>query len=163
MVLEGKRIILRPFKKEDAKEYLEIANDSAIKKYLHFASPDTLEESIELLENYCSLDFINDFYFLIEEKSTHQLIGALLCFRTSTFMLDTSYFITKGYRGNGFILEALEVFIDYLSKNTLYDTLFFMINNRNLASKKIMEKLGAKITNATIRTSSYEYQIKSAN
>lgn len=163
MVLMGERIILRKFKKEDANEYLKIANEKAVKEYIPFASPDNLKECIELIENYCELDFINDFYFIIEDKTSHQLIGALLCFRTSTFMLDTSYFIAKNYRGNGFIIEALEVFIDYLSKNTIYDTLFFMINNRNLASKKIMKKLGSKITNESIRTSSYQYQIKSAN
>lgn len=163
MVLKGDRVILRKFRKEDAEEYLKIANETAIKQYLQFASPDNFEECMELIENYSDLDFINDFYFVIEDRTTHQLIGALLCFRTSTFMLDTSYFIAKDYRGNGFILEALKVFIDYLSKNTVYETLFFMINNRNLASKKIMQKLGSKIINETTRTSSYEYQIKSAN
>ena len=162
MVLEGKRIILRPFKKEDANEYLKIANDIDIKQYLPFASPDTLEESIELIENYCELDFVNDFYFVIEDIQTHHLIGALLCFRTSSFMLDTSYFIAKDYRGNGLILEALEVFIDYLSKNTVYKTLFFMINHNNLASKRIMEKLGSKPNVNSVSASSYEYRIKSA-
>lgn len=162
MVLEGKRIILRPFKKEDSKEYLKLVNDVAIKQYLSFASPDTLEESIELLENYCEVDFVNDFYFVIEDTKTHQLIGALLCFRTSTFILDTSYFIAKDYRGNGFVIEALKVFIDYLSKNTAYNTLFFMINNKNLTSKKIMQKLGSEKISESKHSSSYEYQIKSA-
>jgi len=162
MVLQGDRIILRKFKKEDAEEYLAIANEIEIKKFLPFASPDNLEECVELIENYCDLDFVNDFYFILEDKSTHHLIGALLCFRTTTFTLDTSYFISKDYRGNGFILEALKVFIYYLSKNTVYKTLFFMINNKNLASKKIMQKLGSKVINESIQTSSYEYQIKSA-
>ena len=162
MVLEGKRIILRPFQKEDASEYLKIANDIAIKQYLQFASPDTLEESIELIENYCNVDFVNDFYFVIEDIQTHQLIGALLCFRTSSFVLDTSYFLSKDYRGNGIILEALEVFIKYLSKNTVYKTLFFMINPNNSASKRIMEKLGSKSNIEANSSSSYEYHIKSA-
>ncbi|MBR6504583.1 MAG: GNAT family N-acetyltransferase [Clostridia bacterium] len=163
MVLKGERILLRPFKKEDAEEYFKIANDTIIKKYIPFASPDTIEECTELIDNYINLDFINDFYFVIEDLHTHQLIGAVLCFRTTSFTLDTSYFIAKNYRGNGFILETLEVFIDYLSKNTSYKTLFFMIKKDNLASKKIMKKLGSKIINATIHTSSYEYRIKSAN
>ena len=162
MVLQGNRIILRKFKKEDAKGYLKIANDIAIKQYLPFASPDTLEETIELIENYCDLDFVNDFYFIIEDKSNHQLIGALLCFRTTMYTLDTSYFIAKDYRGNGLILEALKVFIDYLSKNTVYKTLFFMISHNNLASKRIMEKLGSQPNIHSISSSSYEYQIKSA-
>ena len=162
MVLNGERILLRPFKEDDAEEYLNLANEETIKQYLPFASPDNLEECIELIDNYSDLDFINDFYFVIEDKSTHRLIGALLCFRTSSFMLDTSYFIGKEFRGNGLALEVLEVFINYLSKNTVYKTLFFMINNRNLSSKKIMEKLGSKIINKTTRTSSYGYQIKSA-
>lgn len=163
MVLKGDRIILRKFKKEDAEEYLKIANETAVKQYLSFASPDDLEECIELIENYSNLDFINDFYFVIEDRIIHQLIGALLCFRTTTYTLDTSYFIAKDYRGNGLILEALEVFIDYLSKNTVYKTLFFMINHNNLSSKRIMEKLGSKPNIHSVSSSSFEYQIKSAN
>lgn len=162
MVLEGKRIILRPFKKEDAKDYLKIANDSAIKEYVSAASPYTLEESLELLKYYCKVDFLNDFYFVIEDIQTHQLIGALLCYRSTSFMLDISYFIEKDSRGNGLILEALEVFIEYLSKNTCYKTLFFMIKKDNLASKKIMKKLGSVKIDNFKHSSSYEYRIKSA-
>jgi len=163
MVLEGKRIILRPFKKEDANEYLRIANEKSIKEYVPFASPDNLAETVELIQNYSELDFVNDFYFIIEDKSTHQLIGALLCFRTLSMDLDTSYFIAKNYRGNGFVLEALHVFINYLTKNTPYQSMHFMINNTNTASMKIMEKLGTKTVRKSTQTTSYEYRIKSAN
>jgi len=162
MVLKGDRILLRPFKKEDVTAYLSITNDLEIKKFLPFTSPDNLGECIELIENYYNLDFINDFYFAIEELETHQLIGGLLSFRTTTFVLDTSYFIAKDYRGNGLILEALQVFINYLSENTVYKTLFFMINHNNLSSKRIMEKLGAHPNIHSTSTSSFEYQIKSA-
>ena len=61
----------------------------------------------------------------------------------------------------GLILEALKVFIDYLSKNTVYETLFFMINHQNLSSKRIMEKLGSKPNIHSVSSSSFEYQIKS--
>lgn len=163
MVLEGKRILLRRFKNEDVKEYFKIATDESMKKYLPYASPDDLEECIELIENYSNLDFINDFYLIIEDKDSHQMIGAILSFRTSALELDTSYFIGKDFRGNGFVIEALQVFIDYLSKNCIYKTLFFMIKNDNLPSTKIMEKLGATKIQNIGTSSSYQYQIKSAN
>ena len=144
MVLKGTRITLRKFKKEDANEYLAIVNEPAIKQYVPFASPDDLEECKELIENYSDLDFINDFYFIIEENKTHKIIGSLLSFRTFSFSFDLSYLIGKDYRGNGYVLEALNLFIDYLSKNTNYRLLEITIDNTNTAYQKIMEKLNAK-------------------
>ena len=101
MVLKGNRITLRPFKEDDAKEYLKLSNDLEIKHYLPFASPDNLEECRELIENYSDLDFVNDFYFVIEHNKTNQIIGSLLSFRTLSFSLDTSYLIGENFRGKG--------------------------------------------------------------
>ena len=162
MVLKGNRITLRPFKEDDAKEYLKLSNDLEIKHYLPFASPDNLEECRELIENYSDLDFVNDFYFVIEHNKTNQIIGSLLSFRTLSFSLDTSYLIGENFRGKGYVLEALNLFIDYLSKNTNYKLLEMTIDNKNEASQRIMEKLKAKKTFSFERTSSYQYHIKPA-
>jgi len=162
MVLEGTRIILREFRKEDKENYLKIANESSIKKYVPFSSPDNLKECAELMKYYSNMDFVNDFYFLIEDKITHQLVGALLCYRTETFALDVSYFIAKDFRGNGLILEALKLLGSYLLEQTVYKTMFFMIKKDNLPSIKVMEKLGAQILYNLDLTLYFRYQIKSA-
>lgn len=165
MVLQGNRILLRKFKKEDAEEYFKISNETGVHKYLPYASPQDLAESKELMENYITYDFINDFYFVIEEISTHRMIGSLTSYRTTSIALNVSSFIGKDFRKNGFGLEALNLFIDYLSKNTNYKSLVFTIHDGNEASLKVMQKIGAKKfqINTLDNTSSYEYQIKSAN
>ena len=94
---------------------------------------------------------------------THRMIGSLTSYRTTSIALNVSSFIGKDFRKNGFALESLNLFIDYLSKNTNYKLLVFTIHDSNEASHNVMKKIGAKKfqINTLDNTSSYEYQIKS--
>ena len=63
------RLILRPFKLADAKDYYNITRDSEIKKYVSYACPDSISETIENIKScYSQADFERDFYLIIEEK-----------------------------------------------------------------------------------------------
>lgn len=162
MVLQGKRIILRKFQIGDAREYLKLTNDYSIRRYVPFACPDDLNESIELLENYSNVDFKNDFYFLITDKKTKKIIGCLQSFKTTSNTLDTTYFIFPDYRGKGYCLEALKVFINYISTHTNYSLLEFTIRKNNKSSQKIMKKLSVQKAKENKNCFFYQYQIKSA-
>jgi len=162
MVLEGKRISLRKFTKEDTYEYLRATDDFAIKRYVPFAHPNNLDESEELIKTYSTVDFKNDFYFLIVDNQSQKMLGSLLCFKSSSNTLNVSYLIFPNFRGKGFCLEALFIFINYISKNTNYKLLEFSVRSGNKASKKVMKKLRAKKVGQKDTLFFYKYHIKSA-
>lgn len=162
MVLEGKRIILRPFKKEDSVDYFKVSSEKSIKKYLPYASANTLKECDDLVNNYSTMDFINDFYFVIEEKQTHQIIGSLLAFRRLSTSLEICYLIGNEYRGKEYCVESLNIFIEYLKQHTIYKTLLFDVCKSNISSLTIMKKINAKIHEVSESSINYKYHIKSA-
>lgn len=66
MVINTNRLILRPFKVEDATSFYEITQDKAIKEYVPYASPESVEESQQyIITYYANGDFIHDFYFIL--------------------------------------------------------------------------------------------------
>lgn len=145
VVLQSEEILLRRFSMEDVDDYYQVAHDPLVKQFVQYAHVETKGEAIELLSNYKTYDFVNDFYFAICDAKSGKIIGALLAFRTFSRILEVCYFIGSQYRGNGFCLKALQLFIDYLESNTPYSILFFNVRSDNIPSRNIMRKLGISI------------------
>ena len=59
-------------------------------------------------------------------------------------VLFTSYYIFPPYRGNGFVLEAIKIFATTIKKVKEISTLKFVVDEGNIASRKIMRKLNCK-------------------
>lgn len=96
MVINTNRLILRPFKVEDATSFYEITQDKAIKEYVPYASPESVEESQQyIITYYANGDFIHDFYFIIELQSTHEIIGSLIVTQNLEKEFDMSLVISK--------------------------------------------------------------------
>lgn len=145
LLLCSERIVLRQFFKEDVESYYSIAHDPLVQLYVPYAYTETIGEALDLLENYETYDFVNDFYFAICDAKTEKLVGALLAFRTFSRILEVCYFVGQEHRGNEYCLEALHLFVDYLEKHTSYTSLFFDVRQDNVASRKIMQKLGLSV------------------
>lgn len=139
MVIETKRLILRPFTVQDAEIYYEITREKDIQKFVPFACPTSLEETKNDIKlYYANGDFIHDFYFILEEKSLHQVIGAMIITQNFKKELDMSLLIASRYRKNGYMLEAIKGFISYIPTST---TLLFIVENQNTSSLALMSHL----------------------
>jgi len=139
--LETERLIMRPFKKEDANRYFEITKDEAIQKYVPNACPYSLEEALFDIETYYSKgDWIHDFYIALEDKETHDIVGALIVYEDILKRYDMSIITAKEYRRMGYITEALKAF----KKLVKGKTLIFVIEKENLPSIKTVKKLKCK-------------------
>lgn len=140
-IVESERLIIRPFKTADAESYYQMTQDSLIRKYVPYACENSFEKTYETIEFfYSNGDCVNDFYLILEEKSTHTLIGALIATATQTspLTLELCILTDANYRRKGFMFEALSAFIKALPQST---TLLFIVDKKNLASRNTISKL----------------------
>lgn len=141
MLIETSRLILRPFTLNDANEYYNLVQDMLIRKYVPFSYLDTLNETkITIEESYSKSDFIHDFYLLIIEKESGNIIGAILITQNPhAKYFDSCYFIGEKYRRKGYMKEALEAFLyNFPFTNK---TLMFFINSTNTVSLNFIKSI----------------------
>ena len=146
MIIETKRLILRPFKMEDVEEFFLISSDKEVQKYLFsYSIKKSIDDFKKLVYEYSLCDFTTNFYFAICDKSTNKIMGALIINRTTFTVLDVSYFIGKDFRNNGYMKEALIGFKDFLSNSSFqYSALELTTSNSNKISQKVIESCGGK-------------------
>ena len=140
-MVESERLLIRPFKESDTEEYYQMTRDPIIRKYVPFACEDTLEETYNTISRYYSHgDCVYDFYLVLEEKESLNLVGAIIATatKTSPLTLDVCILTDSIARRKGFMSEALTAFKDALPKST---ELLFVVDKKNTASQNTVKKL----------------------
>lgn len=141
-IIETKRLILRRFSEQDAKEIYEgYVNQE---KFLYYANKEkrTLEEEIESLnginEKYNNPEYYN---WLITTKEDKKIIGAInLNVDNYNESVEFNYAIDDRYEGKGYMTEALEAVKNYCLNEVSVNRIFGGCEINNLASKRVMEK-----------------------
>ena len=141
-IIETKRLILRRFSEQDAKEIYEgYVNQE---KFLYYANKEkrTLEEEIESLnginEKYNNPEYYN---WLITTKEDKKIIGAInLNVDNYNESVEFNYAIDDRYEGKGYMTEALEAVKNYCLNEVRVNRIFGGCEINNLASKRVMEK-----------------------
>ena len=139
--IETDRLLLRSFKQTDAESYFQMTSDTAIIQYVPYCREETLSSTTELIcDYYMKCDFVRDYYVAIESKYTHELVGAIIAVatKTSPLELDMSILIGANYRRLGYMSEALNAFIQNISRPSYLN---FMIERQNIASISTVSKL----------------------
>ncbi len=140
-IVESERLFIRPFRIADTEEYYQMTRDSLIQTYVPFACEETIEEVYKTIDNYYSNgDCVNDFYLVLEEKTSHKLVGAIIATAKTTtpLVLDVCILTDSFNRKKGFMFEALSAFKNALPKST---ELLFTVDRENIASKNTILKL----------------------
>jgi len=142
-LLEGKNVNLRIMEKEDLPLFAEwISNSDVTGQYnpLHQMSKTEAEK---ILANP------SDFQPFIIEKKDGSKIGFIVHFHvlhlgTGTKQLEIGYSLVPKERAKGYGTEALEIMVDYLFLSKDVMRIQAQTDQRNVASKKLLEKVGFK-------------------
>ena len=148
--IETEHLILRKFNIKDGNDFFKITRDYDIIQYVPYVFTDSPKESFKLLKSYIkNCNLITDFYLAIEEKSSQKLIGSLIITQGRYLKdFEVAYFIVNNYRRHGYMLEALNGFIN---SNCLKNkTLGFYIRKDNLASLAVIKNLDGIVNNSFI-------------
>lgn len=146
LTIETERLILRKVVVADAKDLCELLNDEKVQDFLAGIPENyTVKMAIDYINNKLSKNYLKkDFYdWGIEDKNTHKLIGRIGVYKFDEFrrMADLVWYLNPIARGKGFMTEAGKSVIEFL-QNIGFERIEAFANVENIASIKVMEKLG---------------------
>lgn len=146
MKLKGKRITLRPRMKKDEKRFVELANDKAIWKFTHLPQPYTAAHFRKFSKEAKERDRKKEeYFFVIVLNGTDGLVGVITLRQNKSDKLgNIGYWIGKPYRGKGYIPEACKLVINFGFNKLKLHKIAINCAKDNLASKKVINGLGAK-------------------
>lgn len=148
MFIETKRLILRPFIKEDVSDVFEYLNEPLVNCFACMKL-NTIEKAIELMDER-SKD--KEYTFAIVLKENNKVIGEIDAAPESTSpeknsILDTfspCWMLNKDYQGKGYAYEAAYAFFDYLFNQKGARRIYAYTEDYNISSQKLCIKLGMR-------------------
>ena len=147
MYLEIKtsRLTLRPLSTSYLTTTHEYASDLDVTKYMYYLPNHTVAETLQFLqwcEEEWSKDCPNDYEFAICLDGKH--IGAVSLSRVDGDVYELGWILAKECQGNGYATEAARALVD-LAKSLGAKKLIAHCDTRNIASCRVMEKLGMSL------------------
>lgn len=140
--LETERVILRPWRKEDAGDLFTYASTPKIGPMAGWKPHESLEESEKILEMFMKE---NDTWAL-ELKEIHHVVGSVGLHDSKregiSYDREIGYVLSEDYWGQGIIVEAVKAVLAYAFIELQMDTLIVAHFDFNHQSKRVIEKLG---------------------
>lgn len=146
--IESARLRLRGFSPEDLDALCQVFGDPEVMKYISGGKPRTREATREGLLN--SIEGWRERGFglwAVVEKATGKTIGYCgLIFLEDTPEIEVAYGLARSAWGKGFAAEAARASLGYGFKELKLERVVAVVNPENLASRRVLEKLGMKYT-----------------
>jgi len=92
MIIQTERLNLRPFCDQDKSWYCKLVKDAELKKRLPGLEAEDDADAASHVELFKNGDFINDFYYVIEDKNNN-VLGMIVAVRITSKTIDVSYFL----------------------------------------------------------------------
>lgn len=147
--METQRILLRPWREEDAEALYKYASDPEVGPRAGWNPHKSVEESLEIIRTL----FASDHMWAIELKETGEPIGCIGYFIHGESNIEigendaeTGYWIARPYWNKGICSEALNLLIDHCFRIKGYQSLWCDFFPDNPASGRVMEKCGFRDT-----------------
>jgi [ribosomal protein S5]-alanine N-acetyltransferase len=149
IIIETERLILRELSAADAQGMFELDSDPAVHQYLGNTPVTNIEQARDVVR-FIQQQYIDNGIgrFAVIEKSTQAFIGwagfKLVKEITNAHIdfYDIGYRLIKKYWRQGFATEAAKAWLDYGFGVMNLSDIFAMADADNLASKKVLEKIG---------------------
>jgi [ribosomal protein S5]-alanine N-acetyltransferase len=145
--IETDRLLLRLFKKSDAKDVSILCNNyNLYKNTLYLPYPYSIEDALSWIKNH--LDNFNNnrlYEFAITDKVTGKLYGAIALSNNQNFNNgEIAYWIGEEYWGNGYATEASKAILEFAFIEKQYHKVFARYFNSNPASGRVIQKIGMR-------------------
>lgn len=151
IVFETERLIIRDHEGDDLEMLHTLLSDAKAMHYLEHMRTYTLEESLDNLKialEHSVMAHRKKYYFAIIEKTTNQYLGEigydLIESNDRGHIYEMGYFLKPDFWGRGYATEAGSACVDYAFKNLNAHKIVMGCLIENVASEKVMIKLGFK-------------------
>lgn len=145
MILETKRLTIRPITLDDKNEIFEYRSDRETNKYQGWI-PTTVSD-VETFIGKISKQ-INEpetwFQFVIIEKETNKIVGDLGIhfFGSENKQTEIGCTLNKDFQNKGYATESIKRVIDYLFKDLNKHRIITSIDPENKNSIRLVERIG---------------------
>ncbi len=143
VTLETERLILRPWRDEDAEPmFLNWASDPEVTKYMTWNPHKTVEETKERIAKWIKeYEKPERIAFAIVLKENNALIGCIDVNGYINGVPVIGYVLSRAHWRNGYMTEACKRLVDFLF-SLGYKTIKIDAFKENIASNKVIQKCG---------------------
>lgn len=144
-VLETERLVLRPLTLEDAELiYIDWGRDEEVARFMRWSPHQSVEETKEWLAREEAALMSGDvFTWGFVRKENQRLIGSGgLVFSKEHQMYELGYNLVRNCWGKGLATEAAERIVEFARESLHAGHLFATHALENMASGRVIEKLG---------------------
>ena len=142
MEIETKRLLLRPFREEDAQDMLGYLEHPTVNCFMEMALSSLEEARAEAKKRSTELEYL----FAIVLKESGTVIGEIDAYpeeeNPDTF--SPCWMLNPAYQGKGYAFEAAFAFFDYLFAEKGARRIYAYTEDYNLSSQHLCEKLGMR-------------------
>ena len=148
-MLETERLILRPFQESDAEDVLEYLKEPEVNCFADMKLGSLEEARVEMKRRSGETEYC----FAIVLKESGKVIGEIDGYPESGDSHDPSaggdtfspcWMLNKAYQGKGYAYEAAHAFIDYLFTKKGARRIYAYVEDYNLPSQHLCDKLGMR-------------------
>lgn len=147
--METERILLRPWREEDAEALYRHASDPEVGPRAGWSPHKSVDESRNIIRTL----FANDHTWAIVQKESREPIGCICYYTPDESNIgigpndaEVGYWVARPYWNRGIATEALQLLIDYCFRQRGFRTLWADYFPDNQASGRMMQKCGFKDT-----------------
>lgn len=145
MILETERLVLRPWREEDAVALFELAKDPRVGPACGWKPHESAEESRTVLDRI----LINDFTYAVELRATGELVGNISlmppgesAYAREPGQAEIGFWLGHDYWGNGYMPEACRELIRFGFEEGQLREILCCHSRDNRNSAKAQEKSG---------------------
>ena len=150
--METERILLRPWREEDAVALYRHASDPEVGPRAGWSPHKSVDESRNIIRTL----FANDHTWAIVQKESREPIGCICYYTPDESNIgigpndaEVGYWVARPYWNRGICTEALQLMLDHIRKTTEIKSLIGSHFIDNPASGRVMEKCGFVPTGET--------------
>ena len=149
--IETNRLIIRSLRREDEQSFIRMASDGSLWEIFGDCSECSrwmgrwIGEAMQLdLENNPQRAYLA---YAVECKKDHKVTGSVGCsWYEDLQRIGITYFMDAGYRGYGYMTEAVKAYTRYFFRNYAFSSLFATARTENTASCRVLEKAGFRLS-----------------
>lgn len=143
--MRTERLLLRPFRLDDAAAMFEWAGDNRVTEYMTWSTHASIEDSKAVIDEwqkgYADKSLHN---WAIEELATGKVIGSIgiIIIDESKAIVKIGYSLSFNYWGQGIMPEAAKKVIEHCFFNMGVKTIYAEHIEENTKSGRVMQKAG---------------------
>jgi [ribosomal protein S5]-alanine N-acetyltransferase len=144
MELRSGKILLLPWKEEDAAELAELANNRKVADMLRdgFPHPYTLVDAVSWIHSTIAVNNPPTLFAIKLDEKLAGGIGILLKDNIYRKNVEIGYWIGESFWGKGIATEAVKLIVEYIFRNFNVVRIYAETFTSNKASSRVLEKNG---------------------